>query len=198
MRNIDFWKKTVLSLPVVTPLLWKRHFDNIRGLQQHGAAGSENICVGCSGFCALTWVQGAWRGCSRSGFPPQNEAVTAEASLSHKATEQRRGGHWAGDRCFWGSQPLTGLLLCFLLHLALIYLIYPADPLLFCGFMSIFCAWSTFSSQLKLLEQLDYKPGEDCQKEWWGWRVPTLSASSARRAISWPLLATGEFFCSVA
>ena len=39
-----------------------------------------------------------------------------------------------------------------------IYLIYPIYPLLLCAFMNVSCAQSAFSLQLKLPEQLDYKP----------------------------------------
>lgn len=151
----------MLSLPVITPLLWKWCFGNIQGLQWHCAAGSENICVGCSStrLLFLTWARGAVRVCSSTGLPPRAEAVTAQASLSHKATEQKRVGSELATSV---SEDLSLQFSCsciFPFSLPTqIYLIYPVYPLLLYGFMNTSCAQSTFSLKLKMPEQLDYKP----------------------------------------
>lgn len=197
MRNIDFWKNSVIIACHYTAALKM-------SLWQYSRFAAAWCCRFGKYLCGMQRLL-----CSDPGREVPGEAAAAPGFLlwmkrsrlkRHFLIRPWSKGEEGTELGTSVSEDLSlqvGCLCVFPFTLPSPYLIYPADPLLLCGFMNIFCAWSTFSSPLKLVEQLDYKSGEDCQKEWRGWCVPTLDASSARQVICWPLLATGEFICSV-
>lgn len=142
------------------------------------------------------------RGCSSTGLPPRAEAVMAQASLSHKATEKRRVG---SELVTSVSEDLSLQLGCSCIFpFALptpIYLVYPIYP--FCSVALwtylMLRVLSSYSSNCRSNWTINLTAGHNVlvkisKKSDRDGTVPMLGAGTTRQAVCQPLLATWGFF----
>lgn len=108
-------------------------------------------------FCAWHRHQVPWEAAATQGFLFGLKQLQLK---HHFLIRPRSNGGWAAS--WWQALlRISALQLgCFCIFPfalpAKMYLIYPIYPLSFCGFTNTSCAQSTFSLQLRLLEQLVY------------------------------------------